>query len=172
MCHFPSPTLTSCTAQLSSAIAFVYGLYCAHMKQRNCMLSCIDICRVVSSAACSLHNHRSPVLQHVSVLRGGHYNPIQAIALHARPQVCIDTQTISLVPMLQEVTIMRKVRHKNVVQFIGACTRKPNLCIVFEFMPGGSVYDYMRKVCLQLGSFSRCLRCTCWFVASLPSQAA
>lgn len=46
---------------------------------------------------------------------------------------------------IQEVTIMRKVRHKNVVQFIGACTRKPNLCIVFEFMPGGSVYDYMRK---------------------------
>ena len=33
---------------------------------------------------------------------------------------------------------MRKVRHKNVVQFIGACTQKPNLCIVFEFMPGGS----------------------------------
>lgn len=24
----------------------------------------------------------------------------------------------------------RKVRHKNVVQFIGACTRPPNLCIV------------------------------------------
>ena len=45
----------------------------------------------------------------------------------------------------QEVSIMRKVRHKNVVQFIGACTRKPNLCIVVEYMPGGSVYDYMRK---------------------------
>lgn len=41
---------------------------------------------------------------------------------------------------------MRKVRHKNVVQFIGACTKKPNLCIVFEFMAGGSIYDYMRKV--------------------------
>lgn len=51
-----------------------------------------------------------------------------------------------VVLVLQEVTIMRKVRHKNVVQFIGACTRKPNLCIVFEFMSGGSVYDYMRKV--------------------------
>ncbi|GFH24910.1 uncharacterized protein HaLaN_22787 [Haematococcus lacustris] len=46
---------------------------------------------------------------------------------------------------LQEVSIMRKVRHKNVVQFIGACTRKPNLCIVFEFMSGGSVYDYIRR---------------------------
>lgn len=51
---------------------------------------------------------------------------------------------------LQEVSIMRKVRHKNVVQFIGACTRKPNLCIVFEFMSGGSVYDCIRRVsCLH-----------------------
>lgn len=46
---------------------------------------------------------------------------------------------------LQEVSIMRKVRHKNVVQFIGACTRKPNLCIVFEYMSGGSVYDFIRR---------------------------
>uniref|UniRef100_K3YRF1 non-specific serine/threonine protein kinase n=1 Tax=Setaria italica TaxID=4555 RepID=K3YRF1_SETIT len=30
----------------------------------------------------------------------------------------------------QEVYIMRKVRHRNVVQFIGACTRQPNLYIV------------------------------------------
>lgn len=31
------------------------------------------------------------------------------------------------------------------VQFIGACTRKPNLCIVFEYMSGGSVYDWIRR---------------------------
>lgn len=47
---------------------------------------------------------------------------------------------------LQEIAIMRKVRHKNVVQFIGACTKKPNLCIVFEYMQRGSVYEYIRKV--------------------------
>ena len=46
---------------------------------------------------------------------------------------------------LQEVSIMRKVRHKNVVQFIGACTRQPNLCILVEYMAGGSVYDYVRR---------------------------
>ncbi|KAL7118478.1 hypothetical protein ACP275_02G004100 [Erythranthe tilingii] len=50
----------------------------------------------------------------------------------------------------QEVYIMRKVRHKNVVQFIGACTKPPNLCIVTEYMPGGSVYDYLHK---QKGTF-------------------
>ncbi|KAK4477254.1 hypothetical protein RD792_016468 [Penstemon davidsonii] len=50
----------------------------------------------------------------------------------------------------QEVYIMRKVRHKNVVQFIGACTRPPHLCIVTEFMSGGSVYDYLHK---QRGTF-------------------
>ncbi|KAL4278063.1 hypothetical protein GQ457_03G037820 [Hibiscus cannabinus] len=45
----------------------------------------------------------------------------------------------------QEVNIMRKIRHKNVVQFIGACTSPPSLCIVTEFMSGGSVYDLLHK---------------------------
>ncbi|KAL8514838.1 hypothetical protein ACS0TY_013796 [Phlomoides rotata] len=45
----------------------------------------------------------------------------------------------------QEVYILRKVRHKNVVQFIGACTRPPLMCIVTEFMSGGSVYDFLHK---------------------------
>lgn len=45
----------------------------------------------------------------------------------------------------QEVYIMRKIRHKNVVQFIGACTRQPNLCIVTEFMSKGSLYDFLHK---------------------------
>ncbi|KAJ4702200.1 putative Protein kinase [Melia azedarach] len=50
----------------------------------------------------------------------------------------------------QEVYIMRKVRHKNVVQFIGACTRPPRLCIVTEYMSGGSMYDYLHR---QKGNF-------------------
>ncbi|XP_050365037.1 serine/threonine-protein kinase STY46-like isoform X2 [Argentina anserina] len=51
----------------------------------------------------------------------------------------------------QEVSILRKVRHKNVVQFIGACTKPPNLCIVTEFLTGGSMYDFLHK---QKGAFS------------------
>ncbi|XP_040370867.1 serine/threonine-protein kinase STY17 isoform X2 [Rosa chinensis] len=45
----------------------------------------------------------------------------------------------------QEVYILRKIRHKNVVQFIGACTQPPNICIVTEFMSRGSVYDFLHK---------------------------
>ncbi|XP_062101111.1 serine/threonine-protein kinase STY8-like [Humulus lupulus] len=45
----------------------------------------------------------------------------------------------------QEVAILREVHHRNVVRFIGACTKFPNLCIVTEFMPGGSLYDYLHK---------------------------
>ncbi|KAI5596645.1 hypothetical protein POPTR_002G015400v4 [Populus trichocarpa] len=52
---------------------------------------------------------------------------------------------------VQEVSIMRKVRHKNVVQFIGSCTRPPSLCIVTEFMSGGSMYDFLHK---QKGSLN------------------
>ena len=68
----------------------------------------------------------------------------QDVAIKILRNVHEDTQQFQ--EFLQEVAIMRKVRHKNIVQFIGACTQKPNLCIVFEFMSGGSVYDYIRKV--------------------------
>ncbi|XP_065848247.1 serine/threonine-protein kinase STY8-like isoform X2 [Euphorbia lathyris] len=45
----------------------------------------------------------------------------------------------------QEVEILRQVQHRNVVRFIGACTRSPDLSIVTEYMPGGSLYDYLHK---------------------------
>ncbi|KAF9610399.1 hypothetical protein IFM89_022310 [Coptis chinensis] len=45
----------------------------------------------------------------------------------------------------QEVMILGKVQHRNVVRFIGACTKLPDLCIITELMPGGSVYDYLHK---------------------------
>lgn len=57
----------------------------------------------------------------------------------------VQNNSVQFQEFLQEVAIMRKVRHRNVVQFIGACTQKPHLCIVFEFMRGGSVYDFMRR---------------------------
>ncbi|KAL3513855.1 hypothetical protein ACH5RR_026572 [Cinchona calisaya] len=45
----------------------------------------------------------------------------------------------------QEVAVLRRVQHKNVVRFIGACTKSPNFWIVTEYMPGGSLYEYLHK---------------------------
>ena len=65
----------------------------------------------------------------------------------------VQDDSVQYQEFLQEVAIMRKVRHRNVVQFIGACTRKPHLCIVFEYMRGGSVYDHLRKSGTQRVSY-------------------
>lgn len=44
-----------------------------------------------------------------------------------------------------EVDIMARMRHVNVVQFVGACTVPPNLSILTEFLPKGSLYDVLRR---------------------------
>ena len=36
-----------------------------------------------------------------------------------------------------------QMRHPNVLRFVGVCCEPPNLCIVAEFLPGGSVYDLL-----------------------------
>ncbi|KAL0363946.1 UNVERIFIED_CONTAM: Serine/threonine-protein kinase STY46 [Sesamum angustifolium] len=48
------------------------------------------------------------------------------------------------VEFAQEVAILR-YNMENVVRFIGACTKLPHLCIVTEYMPGGSLYEYLHK---------------------------
>ncbi|XP_062022970.1 serine/threonine-protein kinase STY46 [Rosa rugosa] len=67
----------------------------------------------------------------------------QEVAIKVLKPECVNSDMQK--DFAQEVFIMRKVRHKNVVQFIGACTKLPSLCIVTEYMSGGSVYDYLHK---------------------------
>ncbi|URE12335.1 kinase family [Musa troglodytarum] len=45
----------------------------------------------------------------------------------------------------QEVSILKKIQHENVVRFIGACTKPSQFCIVTEYMHGGNLYDYLHK---------------------------
>jgi len=46
---------------------------------------------------------------------------------------------------IQELNILRKVRHRNIVQLIGASTVAPKLCIVTEYMSGGSLAHFLAK---------------------------
>lgn len=49
-----------------------------------------------------------------------------------------------------EVRIMKKVRHPNVVLFMGAVTRPPNLSIISEFLHRGSLYRLLHRPNNQL----------------------
>jgi len=56
---------------------------------------------------------------------------------------------------------MRKIRHPNIITFMGFCAEKPDICIITEFMSRGSLYDilhnpsiifdnyHMRQFCLD-----------------------
>eukprot|EP01087_Luapelamoeba_hula_P014010 TRINITY_DN4045_c1_g1_i2.p1 TRINITY_DN4045_c1_g1~~TRINITY_DN4045_c1_g1_i2.p1 ORF type:complete len:1175 (+),score=133.84 TRINITY_DN4045_c1_g1_i2:590-4114(+) len=46
---------------------------------------------------------------------------------------------------VSEVKVMTQLRHPNVVLFMGACTKPPNLCIIMEFMELGSLYDVIHN---------------------------
>ncbi|WOL18603.1 serine/threonine-protein kinase STY46-like isoform X3 [Canna indica] len=77
---------------------------------------------------------------HCDLYHGTYGNHDVAIKVLKRECADVDVQQ----EFAQEVFIMRKVHHRNVVQFIGTCSR-PSLCIITEFMSGGSVYDFLHK---------------------------
>jgi serine/threonine protein kinase len=56
----------------------------------------------------------------------------------------------SLSSFKKEVTIMSKLRHPNVLLFMGACTEPGNLMIVTELMTSGSVYDLLHDKSVSL----------------------
>ncbi|KAG0450732.1 hypothetical protein HPP92_026785, partial [Vanilla planifolia] len=49
-----------------------------------------------------------------------------------------------------EVKIMLRLRHPNVVLFLGAVTRPPNLSILTEFLPRGSLYRLLHRPNVKL----------------------
>jgi len=50
----------------------------------------------------------------------------------------------------KEVNIMRALRHPNVLQFLGACTNPPDICIVMEYMPNGSLFKILHDETIKL----------------------
>ncbi|KAL5079489.1 hypothetical protein RYX36_007910 [Vicia faba] len=56
----------------------------------------------------------------------------------------------ALEEFISEVRIMKRLRHPNVVLFMGAVIRPPNLSIVTEFLPRGSLYRLIHRPNNQL----------------------
>jgi hypothetical protein len=45
---------------------------------------------------------------------------------------------------LEEINLMSALHHPNVVLFLGACTRRPNLCLVLEHCTHGSLHHFLK----------------------------
>nr|XP_043627341.1 probable serine/threonine-protein kinase SIS8 [Erigeron canadensis] len=56
----------------------------------------------------------------------------------------------ALTQFKSEVEIMLRLRHPNVVLFMGAVTRPPNLSILTEFLPRGSLFKLLHRSNVQL----------------------
>ena len=53
--------------------------------------------------------------------------------------------TMKLSDFLEEAAIMKEMKHPNLVQLLGVCTREPPFYIVTEFMSRGNLLDYLRN---------------------------
>ncbi|CDS37968.1 tyrosine protein kinase Abl [Echinococcus multilocularis] len=52
---------------------------------------------------------------------------------------------LNLNDFLAEASIMKNLQHKNLVRFLGVCTREPPYYIVAEYMPHGNLLNYLRQ---------------------------
>ncbi|KAL8159578.1 hypothetical protein V2J09_001115 [Rumex salicifolius] len=66
-----------------------------------------------------------------------------------------DFSGAALAEFKREVRIMRRLRHPNVVLFMGAVTRPPHLSIISEYLPRGSLYRIIHRPNCQIDEKSR-----------------
>ncbi|XP_075912150.1 uncharacterized protein LOC116938389 isoform X2 [Petromyzon marinus] len=53
--------------------------------------------------------------------------------------------TMEVEEFLKEAAVMKEIKHPNLVQLLGVCTREPPFYIVTEFMPRGNLLDFLRE---------------------------
>ncbi|XP_062608780.1 tyrosine-protein kinase Abl-like [Saccostrea cucullata] len=82
-------------------------------------------------------------------LGGGQYGDVyEAIWKRYNKTVAVKTlkeDTMALKDFLEEACIMKEMKHPNLVQLLGVCTREPPFYIVTEFMAQGNLLDYLRS---------------------------
>lgn len=65
------------------------------------------------------------------------YNKIIAVKTLKEENMCLED-------FLAEATIMKEMKHSNLVQLLGICTREPPYYIITEYMPNGNLLDFLR----------------------------
>ncbi|XP_033114811.1 tyrosine-protein kinase ABL1-like isoform X2 [Anneissia japonica] len=81
-------------------------------------------------------------------LGGGQYGEVyEAVWKKYTRTVAVKTlkeETMKVEEFMREAAVMKTIKHPNLVQLLGACTREPPFYIVTEFMQHGNLLDYLR----------------------------
>ncbi|XP_042899791.1 tyrosine-protein kinase Abl isoform X2 [Parasteatoda tepidariorum] len=82
-------------------------------------------------------------------LGGGQYGDVyEAIWKRYNMTVAVKTlkeDTMALKDFIEEASIMKEMKHPNLVQLLGVCTREPPFYIITEFMQHGNLLDFLRS---------------------------
>eukprot|EP00049_Salpingoeca_infusionum_P004816 m.84059 g.84059 ORF g.84059 m.84059 type:complete len:711 (-) comp12736_c0_seq5:226-2358(-) len=81
-------------------------------------------------------------------LGAGQYGEVyEAVWIKFQRKVAVKTlkeDTMDAEDFLTEANVMKKMKHPNLVQLLGVCTRERPLFIITEFMVNGCLLDYLR----------------------------
>ena len=50
-----------------------------------------------------------------------------------------------LAELNNEINMLGNLKHPNIVLLMGVVSKPPNLCIVTEYLPNGSLFDFLHK---------------------------
>ncbi|XP_072176875.1 uncharacterized protein [Diadema setosum] len=82
-------------------------------------------------------------------LGGGQYGEVyEAVWKKHNKIVAVKTlreENMRVDEFLREASVMKNIKHPNLVQLLGVCTREPPFYIVTEFMPYGNLLEYLRE---------------------------
>lgn len=68
----------------------------------------------------------------------------QVVAIK-KPGSNVEINKDQMKEFIREVQIMARLRSPNVVQLYGVCMEDKNLCFIMEYMPNGSLYEYLSQ---------------------------
>lgn len=67
------------------------------------------------------------------------------VAIKTLQKIDDDDPHAAMAEFMVEMKLMSKLRHTNIVSFLGASIKAPKLAIILEFMPGGSLYRAIHR---------------------------
>lgn len=81
--------------------------------------------------------------RHSRIYRGVYKQKDVAIKLVSQPEEDPDLAAFLEKQFTSEVALLLRLRHQNIITFVGACKKPPVFCIITEYLAGGSLRKYL-----------------------------